>query len=68
MVNEGRRLFGTLVIDDNRIDEIIEGQDADPVIPADEIIDGSGCYLLPGVIDDHVHFRDPGLTLSLIHI
>ena len=62
MVNEGRRLFGTLVIDDNRIDEIIEGQDADPVIPADEIIDGSGCYLLPGVIDDHVHFRDPGLT------
>ena len=28
----------------------------------DETIDATGCYLLPGVIDDHVHFRDPGLT------
>jgi dihydroorotase len=28
----------------------------------DEVIDADGCYLLPGVIDDHVHFRDPGLT------
>ena len=25
-------------------------------------VDGTGCYLLPGVIDEHVHFRDPGLT------
>lgn len=30
--------------------------------PCDEIIDATGCYLLPGVIDEHVHFRDPGLT------
>jgi dihydroorotase len=28
----------------------------------DCVIDASDCYLLPGVIDDHVHFRDPGLT------
>ncbi|KAA6306085.1 Dihydroorotase, partial [termite gut metagenome] len=27
-----------------------------------EIIDAEGCWLLPGIIDDHVHFRDPGLT------
>ena len=27
-----------------------------------EIIDASGCYVLPGIIDDHVHFREPGLT------
>lgn len=62
IVNEGRRFIGTLVIDDDRIDEIIEGADSEPVIPVDETIDGTGCYLFPGVIDDHVHFRDPGLT------
>ena len=62
MVNEGRRRVGTLVVDDDRIEEIIEGWDAEPVTPVDEVIDGTGCYLLPGVIDDHVHFRDPGLT------
>ncbi|MFR1988480.1 MAG: dihydroorotase, partial [Prevotellamassilia sp.] len=62
MVNEGRRMVGTLVVDDDRIEEIIEGWDAEPVTPVDEVIDGTGCYLLPGVIDDHVHFRDPGLT------
>ena len=57
IVNEGRRFIGTLVIDDDRIDEIIEGADSEPVIPVDETIDGTGCYLFPGVIDDHVHFR-----------
>ncbi|MDD6123259.1 MAG: dihydroorotase [Bacteroidales bacterium] len=61
LVNEGRRFTGALVIDDDRIEEIIEG-DAAPLTPVDEVIDGTGCYLLPGVIDDHVHFRDPGLT------
>lgn len=60
MVNEGRSFVGTLVIDDERIDEILEGEGVDPAIPVDEVIDGTGCYLLPGVIDDHVHFRDPG--------
>ena len=28
----------------------------------DETIDAEGLHLLPGIIDDHVHFRDPGLT------
>lgn len=60
MVNEGRSFVGTLVIDDERIDEILEGEGVDPSIPVDETIDGTGCFLLPGVIDDHVHFRDPG--------
>ena len=26
------------------------------------MIDATGCFVLPGVIDDHVHFREPGLT------
>ena len=62
MVNEGRRFVGSLLIENHHIEEIIEGADIMPEIPADEIVDATGCYLLPGVIDDHVHFRDPGLT------
>jgi dihydroorotase len=35
---------------------------ASSATPADEVIDGDGLHLLPGVVDDQVHFRDPGLT------
>lgn len=62
IVNEGRTFVGSLVIDDDRIEEIIEGKDVRPQLPPDSVIDAEGCYLLPGVIDEHVHFRDPGLT------
>jgi len=46
---------------------LIEGAmiaDVDPAIQteADEMIDAAGLHLLPGVIDDHVHFREPGLA------
>ena len=60
IVNEGRTFVGSLVIDDDRIEEIIEGKDVKPQLPPDSVIDAEGCYLLPGVIDEHVHFRDPG--------
>lgn len=40
---------------------ITEDQDLSS-IQANEIIDGNGCLLLPGAIDAHVHFREPGLT------
>ena len=33
-----------------------------PVVSVDEVTDATGCYVLPGVIDDHVHFREPGMT------
>lgn len=62
IVNEGRSFAGSLVIENHHIEEIIEGPDKRPVIPTDEETDADGCYLLPGIIDEHVHFRDPGLT------
>ena len=71
IVNEGRKQEGCIVIQDGNITEIIsEGQVSDWVndpnhatCPPDvEVIDATGCYILPGVIDDHVHFREPGLT------
>lgn len=61
IVNEGLKIHGALVIENEKIAEILpEGEQ--PASPCPEIIDAEGAYLLPGVIDDHVHFRDPGLT------
>ena len=70
IVNEGRRYIGSVLIDNDKIIRIHQGKDfqRDPVISAaaalsnTEIVDGVGAYLLPGIIDDHVHFRDPGMT------
>lgn len=59
IVNEGRIFDGCIVIDDGTITEITREQ---PEASFDETIDASGCYVLPGIIDDHVHFREPGLT------
>lgn len=59
IVNEGRTFDGFIVIDDGNITAVTTSQ---PEAPFDETIDASGCYVLPGVIDDHVHFREPGLT------
>lgn len=60
IVNEGRQFKGCVVVEDERIAEILEN--AEPQNFEGDVIDASGCYLLPGVIDDHVHFREPGLT------
>ena len=43
-------------------DGVIAGVDAARHARADEVVDAGGLHLLPGVIDDQVHFRDPGLT------
>ncbi|MEJ2385603.1 MAG: dihydroorotase [Xanthomonadales bacterium] len=59
LVNEDRITESDLLIRDGRIDRI-----APDIAAADgvEIIDAGGRYLLPGMIDDQVHFREPGLT------
>ena len=65
IVNEGRKVLGSVVIENEKIAEILVGEEK-ATAPCDEVIDASGCYLLPGAIDEHVHFRDPGLTHKLI--
>ena len=60
IVNEGRSFLGDLVVDGEQIAEIYEGKAPRGIY--DQVIDASGCFVLPGVIDDHVHFREPGLT------
>lgn len=61
IVNEGKQFAGSVVIDNGIIREVLE-EGKQPSQPCDEEVDAKGCYLIPGVIDDHVHFRDPGLT------
>jgi dihydroorotase len=59
IVNEGKRITGDLLIKNGRIEKI------GGVINTQENVDeinGNGLILLPGVIDDQVHFREPGLT------
>ena len=61
VVNEGKVLTASVVVDNDTITDIIEGTDT-PRGSYDQIVDATGCFVLPGVIDDHVHFRAPGLT------
>ena len=62
IVNEGRIFDGAVLINGEFIAKIISGAN----IPAEfsdgaTVIDAKGQYLIPGVIDDQVHFREPGL-------
>ena len=63
VVNEGRSFLGHVTIKGEMIARVAEGDpDPETLAQADNKIDGAGRLLLPGVIDTHVHFRDPGLT------
>ena len=60
IVNEEQSFKGSLLIEDDRIADIAPGREihAEGAVT----IDAEGMLLMPGVIDDHVHFREPGLT------
>lgn len=59
MVNEGKLFEGDLLIQDEFIAEIADSISAKPDY---KVIDAEGNFLIPGAIDDQVHFREPGLT------
>ncbi len=63
IVNEGRFFRGYVVVEDEFITEVGEGPaGAELIASCDFREDADGALLMPGVIDDQVHFRDPGLT------
>lgn len=59
VVNEGKRFVADILIKGERIEKIAGSIDGSE---ADEVIDLGGKLILPGCIDDQVHFREPGLT------
>ena len=58
IVNEGSQQVADLLVENGRIAKIAAQIDAQ----ADQVIDAAGLLLMPGFIDDQVHFREPGLT------
>ena len=57
VVTEETTFYGGVVIADGKIVELVAG---DGVVSAQEVIDVDGKTILPGIVDDHVHFNEPG--------
>lgn len=62
LVNEGTTALASVVISGERIEKILTGNYDFSNWSNHRIIDAKGLYLIPGIIDEHVHFREPGLT------
>ncbi|MGL5772323.1 MAG: dihydroorotase [Bacteroidales bacterium] len=63
IINEGKEFTGSVIIENEFIKQILPGSEIPECLEQGaEVIDATGKWLLPGVIDDQVHFRDPGLT------
>ena len=63
IVNEGKTFEGNIVVDGDKIAHLYNNKvEETPPGCYDKTIDAKGCLVLPGVIDSHVHFREPGLT------
>jgi dihydroorotase len=61
LINEGEIRDADVLIEGERIEKVASGIEADGPV---EVIDAAGRYLIPGMIDDQVHFREPGLTVK----
>lgn len=72
LVNEGQTFVASVFVSDGKIAKIVRNDEApEPVEgpafrqaqrPSTQVIDATGKYLIPGLIDEHVHFREPGMT------
>ena len=71
VVNNGSSALGSILINGEKIEKVLLAKDfatedeynnAVAQISAEKIVDAAGCHILPGVIDDQVHFREPGNT------
>jgi dihydroorotase len=59
IINENQQFFGDIAIEDSKISEIKKGSISGTF---DHEYDATGLIAIPGMIDDQVHFREPGLT------
>ena len=77
LVNEGQTFVASVFVSDGKIAKIIHESQVPELVegpvdsitafrqaqrPSTQVIDATGKYLIPGIIDEHVHFREPGLT------
>lgn len=61
LINEGRIIDADVLIDGDRIDKVASSIEAKKGI---DVIDADGKFLMPGMVDDQVHFREPGMPLK----
>ena len=62
IINEGKSFTGSVLIKDNFIEKIFREDVPEKIFSEAQVINAEGKWLIPGVIDTHVHFREPGLT------
>lgn len=62
IINEGTSFVGSVLIEGERIARIYKSVPPEDIIIRSQVIDARGLWLIPGIIDDQVHFREPGLT------
>jgi dihydroorotase len=62
IINENRTFTGSVLVENEYIKNIYEGDAPNEIDGTYTTVDASGKILIPGVIDDQVHFREPGLT------
>lgn len=62
IINEGKETKGYIIVSDEHIESITEGEHHGDEGKYSRVIDATDSYVMPGVIDDQVHFREPGLT------
>ena len=68
LVNEGQTFVASVFVSDGKIVKIVREGENGPSTGSGafglsaQVIDATGKYLIPGIIDEHVHFREPGLT------
>jgi dihydroorotase len=62
IVNENRIFKGSILISEKKITEIFDKTVPFGVFENSKVIEAKGRYLFPGIIDEHVHFREPGFT------
>lgn len=62
IVNEGKKFTGSIIIENDKIEKITEGLFSESTNEFSKVIDAENKLVIAGVIDDQVHFREPGLT------
>lgn len=62
IINEGQSFTGSVLIENDSIKKIYKENVPDEIRNNSQIVDATDLWLIPGVIDDQVHFREPGLT------
>lgn len=62
IINEGKTFVGSVAIENETIAEIFVDDVPERILQQAQVVDARGLYLIPGAIDDQVHFREPGLT------